>query len=172
GAPRVPGPTPGLPPTPRGAAKPPCGLSGRLPGTLPGGRRDPDPALRGRGLPGGRLRAQARHDLRIHALPQGRLVRRMTPPLPPGIPGTIAAALPPVTRDLDTLATPAVVIDLEVADAHLQRWPERCDKAGLVDRPPIQPRRSIAWAGRQIELGAEGVPVQTVGEAEVMMEAG
>mgnify|MGYP001184922915 FL=1 len=96
----------------------------------------------------------------------------MTPPLPPGIPGTIAAALQPVNRDLDTLETPAVLIDLEVAEANLQRWQERCDKAGLVNRPHIKTHRSIAWARRQIELGAKGVTVQTVGEAEVMMEAG
>ena len=41
------------------------------------GLRNPDPALHRRRLPRSGVRAQARHDLRIHALPQGRLVREL-----------------------------------------------------------------------------------------------
>ena len=38
--------------------------------------------------------------------------------------------------------------------------------------PHIKTHRTAAWALRQIELGAKGITVQTVGEAEVMADAG
>src|SRR5699024_8436757 len=73
---------------------------------------------------------------------------------------------------LETLETPAVLIDGAVADANLRRWQERCERAGLINRPHIKTHRSVAWARRQVELSAGGITVQTVGEAEVMAEAG
>ena len=89
-----------------------------------------------------------------------------------GIPTVLRDRLEPVGRDLETLETPAVLIDVGVADANLRRWQARCEKAGLINRPHIKTHRSVAWARRQIELGAQGITVQTVGEAEVMAEAG
>lgn len=88
------------------------------------------------------------------------------------LPAPLAAALQPLERTLETLETPAVLVDAEVADANLRRWQARCDAAGLINRPHIKTHRSIAWARRQIELGARGITVQTVGEAEVMAAAG
>ncbi|WP_366556511.1 alanine racemase [Aquibaculum sediminis] len=88
------------------------------------------------------------------------------------LPAPLAAALQPLERTLETLETPAVLVDAEVADANLRRWQARCDAAGLINRPHIKTHRSVAWAGRQIELGARGITVQTVGEAEVMVAAG
>lgn len=88
------------------------------------------------------------------------------------LPETVRSRLEPLDRTLETLETPAVLIDADVADANLRRWQERCDKAGLADRPHIKTHRSVAWALRQIELGAKGITVQTVGEAEVMADAG
>jgi D-serine deaminase-like pyridoxal phosphate-dependent protein len=88
------------------------------------------------------------------------------------LPKAVEARLQPVDRTLDTLETPAVLIDADVADANLVRWQERCDKAGIANRPHIKTHRSVAWALRQLELGARGITVQTVGEAEVMADAG
>ncbi|MDF2097379.1 alanine racemase [Aquibaculum arenosum] len=88
------------------------------------------------------------------------------------LPAPLAAALQPLERTLETLETPAVLVDAEVADANLRRWQARCDAAGLINRPHIKTHRSVAWAQRQIELGARGITVQTVGEAEVMVAAG
>ena len=88
------------------------------------------------------------------------------------LPHSIKAALQPLDRTLDTIETPAVLVDAGIADANLVRWQERCDRAGLANRPHIKTHRSSAWALRQVELGAKGVTVQTVGEAEVMANAG
>lgn len=88
------------------------------------------------------------------------------------LPDSLQKRLQPVEQTLDTLETPAVLIDAEIADSNLVRWQERCDRAGLANRPHIKTHRSVAWALRQLELGASGITVQTVGEAEVMVGAG
>ena len=88
------------------------------------------------------------------------------------LPEAVRARLQPVDRTLGTLETPAVLIDADIADTNLRRWQERCDRAGLANRPHIKTHRTAAWALRQIELGAKGITVQTVGEAEVMADAG
>src|SRR5690606_2367908 len=88
------------------------------------------------------------------------------------LPGPVAAALEPVDRTLETIETPAVLVDADIADANLVRWQQRCERAGLANRPHIKTHRSSAWALRQVQLGARGVTVQTVGEAEVMADAG
>lgn len=88
------------------------------------------------------------------------------------LPNSIKAALQPLDRTLDTIETPAVLVDADIADANLIRWQQRCDRAGLANRPHIKTHRASAWALRQVELGAQGVTVQTVGEAEVMADAG
>ncbi len=90
----------------------------------------------------------------------------------PELPEALQSRLEPVERTLDTLETPAVLIDADVADANLIRWQQRCDSLGISNRPHIKTHRSVAWALRQLELGASGITVQTVGEAEVMADAG
>jgi D-serine deaminase-like pyridoxal phosphate-dependent protein len=88
------------------------------------------------------------------------------------LPEAIRSRIQPLDRTLETLETPSVLIDADIADANLRRWQERCDKAGIQNRPHIKTHRSVAWALRQVELGARGITVQTVGEAEVMADAG
>lgn len=88
------------------------------------------------------------------------------------LPDAVRARMEPLERTLDTLETPSVLIDVDVADGNLRRWQDRCDKAGLANRPHIKTHRSVAWALRQVELGAKGITVQTVGEAEIMADAG
>lgn len=88
------------------------------------------------------------------------------------LPNALKERLLPVDRDLASIETPAVLVDADVADANLARWQVRTRLAGLANRPHIKTHRSTAWALRQIELGAMGITCQTVGEAEVMVEAG
>ena len=88
------------------------------------------------------------------------------------LPEAVRSRLEPLERTLETLETPSVLIDAGIADANLARWQERCDRAGLANRPHIKTHRTAAWVLRQVELGARGVTVQTVGEAEVMADAG
>lgn len=89
-----------------------------------------------------------------------------------GLPEVSQNQLEPLDRTLDTLETPAVLIDADIADANLLRWQQRCDDLGIANRPHIKTHRSVAWARRQLQLGACGITVQTVGEAEVMANGG
>lgn len=88
------------------------------------------------------------------------------------LPQALRDRLVAIDRTLDTLETPAVLIDADVADANIRRWQARCDRAGFANRPHIKTHRTQAWALRQVEAGAKGVTVQTVGEAETMADAG
>jgi D-serine deaminase-like pyridoxal phosphate-dependent protein len=71
--------------------------------------------------------------------------------------------------DLDT---PVPVIDIDVVDRNLKRWQERCDKLGIGNRPHIKTHKLAPLARYQVALGAIGVTVQKLGEAEVMADAG
>jgi D-serine deaminase-like pyridoxal phosphate-dependent protein len=70
------------------------------------------------------------------------------------------------------LDTPAVLIDLDRAEANLRRAQDAADAAGIALRPHIKTHKLPQFAKRQVELGAVGITVQKLGEAEVMAEAG
>jgi D-serine deaminase-like pyridoxal phosphate-dependent protein len=70
------------------------------------------------------------------------------------------------------LDTPAVLIDLDRAEANLRRAQAAADKAGIALRPHIKTHKLPYFAKRQVELGAVGITVQKLGEAEVMADAG
>ena len=78
----------------------------------------------------------------------------------------------PLGRRLEDLETPVPVIDLDVVDANLARWQARCDALGFGNRPHIKTHKLVPLARHQIALGAKGVTVQKLGEAEVMADAG
>jgi D-serine deaminase-like pyridoxal phosphate-dependent protein len=71
--------------------------------------------------------------------------------------------------DLDT---PVVLIDIDRVEANLKRAQEHADKEGYALRPHIKTHKLPRFAKRQIELGAVGITVQKLGEAEVMADAG
>ncbi len=77
-----------------------------------------------------------------------------------------------VGKRLEDLETPVPVIDIDIVERNLRRWQERCDAAGLANRPHIKTHKLKALALAQMELGAKGITVQKLGEAEVMTEAG
>lgn len=70
------------------------------------------------------------------------------------------------------LETPAVLIDLDRAETNLKRAQEAANAAGLALRPHIKTHKLPFFAHRQVELGATGITVQKLGEAEVMADAG
>ena len=70
------------------------------------------------------------------------------------------------------LATPAPVVDLDRLERNLSRWQARCNEVGLRNRPHIKTHKCVEIARRQVELGAAGLTCQTLGEAELMAEAG
>ncbi|MFO1132844.1 MAG: alanine racemase [Hyphomicrobiales bacterium] len=75
-------------------------------------------------------------------------------------------------RRLEDLETPVPIIDIDVVERNLRRWQERCEAAGLANRPHIKTHKLVPLARAQIDLGAKGITVQKLGEAEVMAAAG
>lgn len=72
-------------------------------------------------------------------------------------------------NDLDT---PAVLIDLDRVEANLKRVQDYADQHGLRLRPHIKTHKLPRFAKRAMELGAVGITVQKLGEAEVFADAG
>ena len=73
---------------------------------------------------------------------------------------------------IEDLDTPVPVIDIDVVDRNLRRWQARCDAIGMANRPHIKTHKLAGLAKYQIALGAKGITVQKLGEAEVMADAG
>ena len=70
------------------------------------------------------------------------------------------------------LDTPQVVIDLDRVDANIARLQGEMDRRGIALRPHAKTHKSIAIARLQLDAGARGITVGTVGEAEVFVAAG
>src|SRR5690606_15124453 len=70
------------------------------------------------------------------------------------------------------LETPVVLVDVDKAEANLKNAQAAADKAGIKLRPHIKTHKLPRFAKRQVELGAVGITVQKLGEAEVMADAG
>ena len=73
---------------------------------------------------------------------------------------------------LEDLETPVPVIDIDVVERNLTRWQARCDAMGFANRPHIKTHKLVPLAHAQMELGAKGITVQKLGEAEVMADGG
>lgn len=70
------------------------------------------------------------------------------------------------------LETPVVLVDLDKAETNLRNAQTAADQAGIKLRPHIKTHKLPRFAKRQVELGAVGITVQKLGEAEVMADAG
>jgi D-serine deaminase-like pyridoxal phosphate-dependent protein len=70
------------------------------------------------------------------------------------------------------LETPCLVIDLDVVERNGRTLQSALDARGVRLRPHAKTHKSVAIARIQIELGAAGLTVGTLGEAEVMAAAG
>jgi D-serine deaminase-like pyridoxal phosphate-dependent protein len=70
------------------------------------------------------------------------------------------------------LDTPALLIDLDVMEANLRRVAAYARRHNLRLRPHTKTHKIPALGRRQIELGAVGLTVAKVGEAEVMLHSG
>jgi len=73
---------------------------------------------------------------------------------------------------LGAIDTPALVIDLDIADANLRRMQRRADALGLDLWPHTKTHKLPMLAHAQIESGARGLTVAKLGEAEVLSAAG
>lgn len=68
--------------------------------------------------------------------------------------------------------TPAVLVDLDIAEANIERFQAHCDSHGLRLRPHIKTHKLPCLARRQIEAGAVGITCQKISEAEAMIAEG
>jgi D-serine deaminase-like pyridoxal phosphate-dependent protein len=75
-------------------------------------------------------------------------------------------ALPP------NLDTPRLVIDLARVEANIARAQAAMDQRGIALRPHAKTHKSVAIGRMQLEGGARGLTVGTLGEAEVFAAAG
>jgi D-serine deaminase-like pyridoxal phosphate-dependent protein len=71
-------------------------------------------------------------------------------------------------QDLDT---PALLIDLDIMERNLSRVATYCAEHRLRLRPHTKTHKSTVLARKQLALGAAGLTVAKVGEAEVMLGA-
>src|SRR5258708_40200308 len=69
------------------------------------------------------------------------------------------------------LETPALVIDLDILEHNLARLAEYGRENHLRLRPHTKTHKIPALARKQLDLGAAGLTVAKVGEAEVMLGA-
>jgi D-serine deaminase-like pyridoxal phosphate-dependent protein len=75
--------------------------------------------------------------------------------------------LPIGPRDQE-LDTPALLVDLDVVDANIERMQLFADSEGFQLRPHAKSHKSLAIAERQLQAGASGLCVATSSEAEVL----
>jgi D-serine deaminase-like pyridoxal phosphate-dependent protein len=78
----------------------------------------------------------------------------------------------PAPMSVWTMATPALVLDAEIMEVNLQRMAEHTRAAQVGFRPYVTTHKCPVIARRQLELGATGIAVAKISEAEVMAEGG
>ncbi len=74
--------------------------------------------------------------------------------------------------ELSYLDTPSLLVDADRLERNLKEMADVAARAGVALRPHIKTHKSPAIALRQLELGARGITVAKIGEAEVMADAG
>lgn len=74
-----------------------------------------------------------------------------------------------MTLEIDT---PAVLVDLDVAEANVRAYQAYCDSHGLRLRPHIKTHKLPRLAEYQIAQGAIGITCQKITEAEAMVAGG
>lgn len=77
-----------------------------------------------------------------------------------------------MNEEMKKLATPAVVIHLDIVERNVKEMLEGAGKVHIKHRPHIKTHRSGELARLQTEMGCCGVTTAKLGEAEVMEEEG
>lgn len=67
------------------------------------------------------------------------------------------------------IQTPAVLVDIGVAERNIRRFQDYADRHGLKVRPHIKTHKLPAMAEMQLDAGAVGITCQKVSEAEAMV---
>ena len=74
--------------------------------------------------------------------------------------------------DITTLPTPAALLDEAQLQRNLARMQQRMQALGVRLRPHVKTAKCVEVARRQQALGAQGITVSTLKEAEVFFDAG
>jgi D-serine deaminase-like pyridoxal phosphate-dependent protein len=77
-----------------------------------------------------------------------------------------------MTDDINSIHTPAFVVNETVALRNIAAFQAHCDKAGLALRPHIKTHKSVRFAKAQLDVGAIGITCQKISEAEAMIADG
>lgn len=72
----------------------------------------------------------------------------------------------------ETINTPAVLIDLDIAQTNIEQCQSHLGGLGIANRPHIKTHKIPRLARAQTDAGARGITCQKIGEAEVMADAG
>jgi 3-hydroxy-D-aspartate aldolase len=72
----------------------------------------------------------------------------------------------------DQLCTPALVLDLAALERNVVAMAAYCARHGVALRPHAKTHKSVEVARRQLEAGAIGISVATIGEAERLADGG
>jgi 3-hydroxy-D-aspartate aldolase len=70
------------------------------------------------------------------------------------------------------LCTPALLLDLAALERNIAAMAAWCNEHGVALRPHAKTHKSVEVARRQLEAGAVGVSVATIGEAERLTDGG
>ena len=70
------------------------------------------------------------------------------------------------------LCTPALVLDLAALERNIAAMAVYCARHGVALRPHAKTHKSVEVARRQLEAGAMGISVATIGEAERLTDGG
>jgi len=74
--------------------------------------------------------------------------------------------------ELQDVETPAVVVDAAILENNLRRMAEMCAAGGAALRPHAKTHKCLEIADRQMALGAKGLTVAKLSEAEVFARGG
>jgi D-serine deaminase-like pyridoxal phosphate-dependent protein len=70
------------------------------------------------------------------------------------------------------LSTPAVHVDLDIAERNIHRAVTGLAAVGVAHRPHIKVHKSVHFAKTQLAMGCKGITCAKLGEAEVMADGG
>lgn len=77
-----------------------------------------------------------------------------------------------MTERLTDLATPCALVDLDRLNRNLECMARLAREAGVALRPHAKTHKTVEIARRQLDLGAVGVTVATLGEAQALADGG
>lgn len=90
----------------------------------------------------------------------------------PKSPGDTGIAMAKIGCSIEEIDTPALLVDLDVMEANIEKMAERFRAMPSELRPHAKTHKTPIIAQKQIEAGAIGVTCAKLGEAETMAEAG